>query len=250
VTPWPDITAPILILDQSFAEPAWNLALDECLLEGVDAGVLPDTLRFWESPIPFVVVGSGQAVEEEVDVLHCGIDGVPITRRCSAGGCVLQGPGCLNFALALRYDTLPGSRDLHQSYTLILDTLATALSGGSELVTCAGISDLAVDGRKVSGNAQRRKRNAFLHHGTLLYAPDVRAVTRYIREPADRPDYRGDRSHDAFLGRLPQSPAELRRIVSRAFGAADERDLTAWESELSGKLVREKYSRNAWIRRR
>ena len=250
MTPWPDITAPIEVLDYYPAEPAWNLALDECLLEGVDAGVLPDTLRFWESPVHFVVLGSGQAVEEEVEVLHCGIDGIPITRRCSAGGCVLQGPGCLNFTLALRYDTLPGSRDLHQSYASILDTLAAALSTETRTVVRAGISDLALDGRKVSGNAQRRKRNAFLHHGTLLYAPDVRAVTRYIREPAERPDYRGERIHAAFLGCLPHAPGELRRIVSQAFSAAAAREITPWELKLSERLVREKYSRNAWIRRR
>jgi len=250
VTSWPEIAAPILVLDHTFVAPAWNLALDEALLEGVDAGALPDTLRFWESPMPFVVLGSAQAIEDEVDLLHCGVDGVPITRRCSAGGCVLQGPGCLNFALALRYDTLPGSRDLHRSYALILDTLAAALSTQTGAVVRAGVSDLAVEGRKVSGNAQRRKRNAFLHHGTLLYAPDIQAVTRYIREPEDRPDYRGDRSHAAFLGRLTQSPVELRGIVSRAFRATGKRDITDWETNLAEQLVREKYSRNAWIRRR
>ncbi len=244
------MTAPIQALDYTFDLPNFNLALDETLLEGVDAGILPDTLRFWESPVRFVVLGSAQGVEDEVDTLRCGIDGIPVTRRCSAGGCVLQGPGCLNYALALRYDTLPGSRDLHYSYASVLDALAAALSTDVDTVVRAGISDLAIGGRKVSGNAQRRKRNAFLHHGTLLYAPDIQAIARYIREPEDRPDYRGNRTHEAFLGRLPLTPAEMRQRLARAFGAENNRDLTPWEQETVQRLVREKYSRNAWVRRR
>ena len=50
-------------------------------------------------------------------------------------------------------------------------------------LTVAGGTDLALNGRKVSGNAQRRGRRALIHHGTLLYAFDASLAARYLRDP-------------------------------------------------------------------
>jgi lipoate-protein ligase A len=69
---------------------------------------------------------------------------------------------------------------------------------------------LVVDGRKVSGNAQRRGRRALLHHGTLLYAFDPALAERYLREPRRRPPYRATRTHAEFMGNLPLSADALR----------------------------------------
>ena len=61
------------------------------------------------------------------------------------------------------------------------------------------------DGRKVSGNAQRRGRRALLHHGTLLYDFDPGLAARYLKEPIRRPAYRSGRCHADFIGNLPLS---------------------------------------------
>jgi lipoate-protein ligase A len=87
--------------DFTFATPAENLACDEALLDLCERDGL-EVLRFWESREPFVVVGYGNRVESEVNVEECKRRGVPILRRCSGGGTVVQGPGCLNYNLALR----------------------------------------------------------------------------------------------------------------------------------------------------
>ena len=89
------------LLDCSFQEPAMNLALDEVLLNDAEEGHSPEVLRFWESPVPFVVLGLTQRLSEEVHEDACARDGIPILRRASGGGCVLQGKGCLNYALVL-----------------------------------------------------------------------------------------------------------------------------------------------------
>ena len=52
-------------LDLSFSEPALNLACDEVLLDEVHSGNREPTLRFWESPSLFVVVGYGNDIERE-----------------------------------------------------------------------------------------------------------------------------------------------------------------------------------------
>ena len=88
-------------LDHTLATPAENLACDEALLDLCEeAGV--EILRFWESRQIFVVVGYGNRVASEVNVEECRRRGVPILRRCSGGGTVVQGPGCLNYNLTLR----------------------------------------------------------------------------------------------------------------------------------------------------
>src|SRR2546429_689077 len=76
-------------------------------------------------------------------------------------------------------------------------------------LACAGVSDLAVDGRKVSGNAQQRKREHFLHHGTLLYGFDATTMARYLRLPPRQPDYRQRRQHAEFVTNLPRERGDL-----------------------------------------
>src|ERR1019366_4870445 len=88
-------------LDLTLPTPAENLACDEALLDACEAGRHPPVLRFWESPEHFVVVGYSNPVATEVNVEACQAAGVPILRRCTGGGTVVQGPGCLNYALIL-----------------------------------------------------------------------------------------------------------------------------------------------------
>ena len=89
-------------LDLDFSEPALNLACDEVLLDEVNSGNREPTLRFWESPSLFVVVGYGNDIERECHTQVCQKLGIPILRRSSGGGTVLQGPGCLNYSLILQ----------------------------------------------------------------------------------------------------------------------------------------------------
>jgi len=239
------------LLELSYPDPARNLALDEVLLEGVAAGAAPDTLRFWECPSAFVVIGSSQQLREVANEFNCLRDSVPILRRCSAGGAVVQGPGSLNFALALSYENYPETAALHASYAYILDRVASALASIGIPATRQGISDLAVEGLKCSGNAQRRKRNAFLHHGTLLYRVEPGMMRRYLPEPEDRPEYRGARHHDEFVRAAAATSEALRMAVTQAFCPdALPGALSAEETHAVDMLAREKYASRAWNYRR
>ena len=51
------------------------------------------------------------------------------------------------------------------------DALGQALGQAVEI---EGHTDLAIDGVKFSGNAQRRRRDALLFHGTILLGFDLR----------------------------------------------------------------------------
>lgn len=235
------------LLDLTLPDAAVNLALDEALLLRAEDGG-PEVLRFWEWPGPAVVLGAGGRLAEDVHEEACRADGVPILRRASGGGTVLLGPGCLLFTLVLAYDRAPELAEITPSYCYILGKLRSALAPFAADVQCAGTSDLAVAGRKVSGNAQQRKRRHVLHHGSLLYAFDRSLVGRYLRQPARQPEYRRGRGHDEFLTNLPAGRDDLKAALRRVWGTGEESGV--WPEELSRQLREEKYARPEWVYRR
>lgn len=239
------------LVDASFTRPSLFLAFDEALLESVEAGRTDDTLWFWESPAPFVVLGVSQAVAKEVREAECAQAGIPILRRCSAGGCVLQGPGCLNFTLALTHERHPEIKTIRGSYCYILGRICAALRRRGVAASHMGISDLAIGDRKFSGNAQRRRKRGLLHHGSVLYHFDLPSIAKYLREPEDRPDYRGARNHLDFVQNVPLSCAQLQEALGEAFGVSGQTQ-PPFEEELrrAELLASEKYESLDWIRRR
>lgn len=224
-----------------------NLALDEALLLEAEEGG-PETLRFWEWPTPAVVVGAGGKVAEETNAAACDAARVPIRRRSSGGGTVLLGSGCLLYSLVLRFGRNPLLADLHASYRLILERMIEALRPFASGAAAAGTSDLVVGDRKFSGNAQQRKRQSLLHHGTLLYAFDLPQIPRYLATPPRMPEYRHGRDHLAFVMNLAASSPELRSRIAEVWHA--DAPAENWPEQRVASLVAEKYADEAWHRRR
>jgi lipoate---protein ligase len=232
-------------LDLTFPAPAENLACDEALLDLCESGFADEVLRFWESMTHFVVVGYANKVASEVDVAACGTDGVPVLRRCSGGGTVLQGPGCLNYSLVLRIDAHNGLENITSANCHIMKRNAAALSKAlGQTASVEGFTDLTLDGQKFSGNAQRRKRTHLLFHGTFLLDFDLPLIGRYLRPPSRQPDYRRARSHAQFLRSLSVSRDEIKRVLRSEWNAMET--LSNLLEEPLKKLVTEKYSRAEW----
>lgn len=228
-------------LDLTLPTPAENLALDEALLAEAEAGG-PEVLRVWESPTFFVVLGLGGRRDDDVHDEACAADGVPVLRRSSGGGTVLQGPGCLSYALVLRTDRDPALSSITGTNAYVLDRMATALRSALPDIHYRGISDLALGARKISGNAQRRKKHWTLFHGTLLYDFPSAAITRYLKQPKRQPDYREDRPHEAFLTNAPLAPEALIETLRRAWGA--EAVLPRWPETRMQPLLADVQSRS------
>ncbi len=197
------------VVDRTFESPEENLAFDESLL-----GASCETLRFWESSVYFVVLGRSGRVQQEVNVTDCEAASIRILGRSSGGGTVLQGPGCLNYALALSLADRPALATVADSYRIILGRVARGL-GVAGLEVCG--SDILLLGRKVSGNAQRRTRGWLLHHGTILHGLDVTLMERLLREPQRRPSHRNGRTHRQFVTGIDVSPEELKQRVISAW---------------------------------
>ena len=105
----------------SFKTPEENILYDEVLLKLAEQGAQGEVLRLWESPMLFVVLGRISKVTEDVREDNTKKDNVPVLRRFSGGGTVLQGPGCLNYSLILSKKTSPQVADLRRSYQFVLE---------------------------------------------------------------------------------------------------------------------------------
>lgn len=234
-------------LDLTLATPAENLAWEEAYLDKCDSGRGEELLRFYESPTPFVVLGYGNKVAAEVDIEYAHSAGVGMFRRISGGGTVLQGPGCLSYALFLEIAKHTELGSITSTNNFIMEKNRAAISRLLECkVEIQGHTDLALNGLKFSGNAQRRKRNIVLFHGTFLLNFDLDSISRVLKMPSSQPDYRMNRPHSNFLANLKLKSAD----VKSAFN--DEWNASVAGSNPQPKLAKElveKYNSDAWNQR-
>ena len=232
-------------VDVSFADPASNLACDEALLNVCESGQSPGVLRTWEPQNYFVVIGYSNKLATEVYCERCRERGVPILRRFSGGGTVLQGPGCVNYSLVLSNEILGSSVDLVSSYRFVLErhrSMCAKLTG--KTVAVAGTSDLAIAGKKFSGNAQHRKRRSTLFHGTFLLNFDLPLISELLPFPSKQPDYRQSRAHEDFLCNLETTAGKLKSAIRKEWNAKRSSALVL-ESEVA-ELVESRYRQIDW----
>jgi lipoate-protein ligase A len=237
------------LLDLTFPWPAENLAGDEALLDAAEAGAGDEVLRFWESRESFVVVGYANKVAAEVNVAACEAHGIPVLRRCSGGGTVVQGPGCLNYTLVLQITTDGPLHNIGIANQFIMRqnraAIATLNSQLSTLnVAIRGHTDLAIGERKFSGNSQRRRRHFLLFHGTFLLNFDLALVSELLPMPSKQPDYREHRTHDRFLTNLNVSADKVKAALREAWKA--EEPLKNPPMEKITALARDKYATREW----
>lgn len=209
------------ILAHTFASPAENLACDEALLDLCEEGHPDEILRFWEPKTHFVVLGYSNRAATEVKLDACYTEGVPVHRRVSGGGTVLQGPGCLNYSLVLSLDGAAQHKTITSTNRFVMEknrAMFEALLG--EPVRVEGHTDLVAGGWKFSGNAQRRKKRFLLFHGTVLLHFDVALIEKYLAMPSLAPRYRAGRSHHDFVRNIDLSAETVKSALTKTWNAA------------------------------
>ncbi|MAD22957.1 MAG: hypothetical protein CMO44_02150 [Verrucomicrobiales bacterium] len=235
-------------LDQSFDEPAMNLACDEILLNEVDSDTREATLRFWEPQLPFVVIGYGNNINRECLIESCKQNKIQIFRRFSGGGAVLQASGCLNYSLILPISTKEGTNNISSTNCHIMKTHQGAFTEAlSHKVTIEGHTDLALNGLKFSGNAQKRTKNALVFHGTFLLNFDLELLDKSLRMPSVQPLYREGRSHDKFCTNIPLTVDSVKNLIKTAWQANETAKPV--DGEKISQLTNAKYSQKEWIYR-
>jgi lipoate-protein ligase A len=240
--------------NHNLPSPAEQLAGDEALLDWCESGHGEEILLFWEPRETFVVVGYANKIATEVNVETCQKRGVPIFRRCSGGGTVLQGIGCLNYSLILRITDDGPLRSITSANQFIMEKNRAAIESlfQKSAISICGHTDLAfvtrhsslVTSKKFSGNSQRRKKHFLLFHGCFLLNLDLALVGEFLRMPSLQPDYRSSRSHDDFLINLNLPADQVKSALQKAWGATDE--LQNFPEQETQQLATQKYSTEAW----
>jgi lipoate---protein ligase len=200
---------------KSFPDIDGNLGFDLDLLTKCNEEGKGPYLRFWEQPDYCVVLGKSRKAEIDVRLESCKRDGIPICRRESGGGTVLLGPGCLCYTLVfpLQQNHPPFGISQTNRYVMVRhrDALQEIIV---EKIEIQGITDLTIDGKKFSGNAQKRKSRAVLFHGTFLFNFDLDRITHYLPVPPETPEYRQNKSHLQFLTNIKISRERLMEKIA------------------------------------
>jgi lipoate---protein ligase len=244
----PNSSFQINAFELSGLDPASLLAFEEAALDLAELESRPNLLWFWEPTAYFVVLGFSRPIDGDVDLDACNIHRIPIFRRCTGGGTVLQGPGCLNYGMILAIQPDSPWQNISQTNAFIMERQRQALEHSlGAPVLIQGVTDLTLNDHKFSGNAQRRRKHHLLFHGCFLAGLNLAMTELALKRPAQQPSYRRDRSHRDFLSNLALKPAELKASLVRAWNAQPIEPIVP-KSQIKN-LVREKYSRREWIYR-
>jgi lipoate-protein ligase A len=232
--------------DLTLRTPAENLACDEVLLQMAEEN--PETgevLRVWEPVQYFVVIGYANRAASEVNLEYCETNTIPVLRRCSGGGAVLQGPGCLNYSLVLRIAESNAFRSIPATNEFILKRHQTALGELLQArVEIQGQTDLAIGSLKLSGNSQRRKKDFLLFHGTFLLHLDISMVEKALPMPSKKPQYRLERSHGDFLMNIKGPASKVKQALAKCWDATEPPGTIPFER--ISALARDKYLSDDW----
>ena len=233
------------LLDVTLPTPVENVALDEALLDAAEAGVSGEVLRLWEPAEHFVVVGRSSNLEAEIDLEACRRERISIVRRSSGGAAIVAGPGCLMYGVVVSYERLPSLRMLDQAHVHVLGIVASALRKLGIDAKHQGLSDLVWNGRKISGNSLRCKRDHLLYHGTLIYEFDIGRMSKFLRMPPRQPEYRACRDHADFVANLPTTGSDLRKSLTAAFEAGEPS--AQWPQARVNELILSRYRDADWF---
>lgn len=149
-------------------KPSFNLAAEEYLFSRAGEAYL---LLYLNDPS--VIIGSNQAVMNEVDPDYCIEHTIRIIRRLSGGGAVYHDRGNINFSFVRDKTDAPLS-------ARFLDPVVAVLHRLEIPVEVRKRKDLWLDGCKISGTASHISRGRELHHGTLLYDTNLQMLQRAL----------------------------------------------------------------------
>ena len=241
-----------MLLDPEPAAGAWNMAVDELLLEAaVERNEIAVRWYRWsEATVSLGYFQPATAVAADPPLAK-----LPAVRRLTGGGAILHHHE-LTYSCAvpaehpLAREPLRLYEDVHTAIVGVLarrDVVAalrgSRAPGAAEPFLCFGRGDprdVVFRGQKILGSAQRRRRGAVLQHGSLLLAASPAA-----------PDFAG--LHD-LAGRPVLDPAnvdELADALAAALGGRTERrPLTRAEQDRAHLLSSERYEHLGWHRMR
>lgn len=183
------------IIHSNSKSPFFNLAAEEFLFTKKEEDVL-----FLYVNAPSVIIGSNQAIRNEVNIIFCIDNNISIVRRLSGGGTVYHDSGNLNFCFITK--KTPQKSALSPDFLLPVVEVLHAMHIPVEI---GKRKDLWLPGGfKVSGTASHINKNKELHHGTLLYDTDLHQLRNALTV----------KEKDLTAKGIPSVPSEVKNIKS------------------------------------
>lgn len=242
-----------------------NMAIDEAVLDHIADKKSPPTLRLYGWMPPAVSIGYFQSLQEEVDLDACKKFGVDIVRRVTGGGAVFHEHE-ITYSIHIPEDSGAAPAGILESYEKICGGIVKGLETFGLQPKFVPINDIIIikDGapKKISGNAQTRKRGIILQHGTILLKVDVDKMFSLLKVPDEKlkgkliteVKQRVTGLADALGHEI--SFEEAGQALLNGFSAIFSNhsfkigELSESEKSLAQKLKKEKYSMAEWNAKR
>jgi lipoate-protein ligase A len=262
------------LIHTSPATGAWNMALDEAVLQSIGAGESLPVLRLYDWQPACLSLGYAQSYSDvDQDALHTR--GWDVVRRPTGGKAILHTDEITYSVIAPPTEPRVAGGVL-ESYS----TLSTALLRALELLGLSPHADalypgsaypaagpvcfevpsnyeITVDGKKIIGSAQARRREGVLQHGALPLFGDLARITTVLTFPDEAARTRAAErllAHAATLESITGQIASWDE-AALAFHSAFEEILnlefvmdqpTAGELSQAEELVATKYAHPSW----
>ena len=231
-------------LETHSQNPYYNLAFEEYVLCHRTQG---DYLLLWQNDNT-IVVGQNQNTEAEINRAFVEQHHINVVRRSTGGGAVYHDLGNLN------YSFITDVGDDGISIRRFTEPVVAALRSLGLNAEASGRNDILVEGRKVSGTAQRRPGGRILHHGTLLFDANPGMVAGALNVDPEKFRSKSTKSVRSRIGNirdflpndmeLPAFWAYLKDALSG--GGVTPGALSAGELAEVDRLKREKYDTWEW----
>ena len=149
---------------------------------------LPDTVFLFWRTTPTLMVGKYQNILEEINKPYADAHGIHLVRRMSGGGTIYTDLGGWQFTF------IEHSPEQQIEFAQYIGPVVDAVRELGADASFNGRNDLLIDGRKFSGNAQYRKRDRIMHHGTILYDSNLSMVSQALAVSRDKIESKGLKS--------------------------------------------------------
>jgi len=258
------------------AHGAWNMAVDESILEHIGRNESFPTLRLYAWDPPCLSLGHAQPFSD-VDIHRLKQRGWEVVRRATGGRAILHTDELTYSVIApsneprVEGSVLESYNRLAQALLLAIKSLELPVEMKEGKVNdnatpnpvCFEVPstyEITVNGKKLIGSAQARKKEGVLQHGSLPLTGDLTRICQALvfenesaREEAAQRLLERATTVESALG-VEVSWEKAKQAFVHAFEAQlglsfEQGDLSESESKRVEELVKEKYAHPSWTER-